>query len=33
MWEKQVFAIDKEAQQQRTTHALKGVVFEEAVEA
>lgn len=33
MWERQIFAIDKEAQQQRTAHALRAVVFEDAVEA
>ena len=33
MWEKQSFTIDKQAQQQRTAHALKAVAFEDAVEA
>ena len=33
MWEKQVFAINKEAQRQRTAHAIKAVAFEDAVEA
>ena len=33
MWEKQIFAIDKEAQRQRTAHALRVVAFEDAVEA
>ena len=33
MWEEQAFAIDKEAQRQRTVHAIKAFVFEDAEEA
>jgi cell division control protein 6 len=33
MWEKQACAVDKEAQRQRTAHALKAVAFTDAVEA
>jgi len=33
MWERQIFAIDKEAQRQRTAHALRAIAFEDAVEA
>jgi cell division control protein 6 len=33
MWERQAFAIDKEAQRQQMAHALKAVAFEDVVEA